>query len=92
MAAGLHLSTRTGRSGLTVAEIAHRLGYTASPAFTHAFTRWTGPFPARVPPQRCQELRRVTTWSATASRTVAAPAPSPRTRKFSVRPSITVAR
>jgi AraC-like DNA-binding protein len=34
-----------GRSGLTVAEIAHRLGYTASPAFTHAFTRWTGHSP-----------------------------------------------
>lgn len=33
------------RGGLTVAEIAHRLGYTATPAFTHAFTRWNGVSP-----------------------------------------------
>lgn len=33
------------RGGLTVTEIARRLGYTATPAFTHAFTRWTGHSP-----------------------------------------------
>lgn len=33
------------RGGLSVAEIARRLGYTATPAFTHAFTRWTGRSP-----------------------------------------------
>lgn len=35
------------KSGLTVEETAHRLGYSESAAFTRAHTRWTGEVPSR---------------------------------------------
>lgn len=36
------------QSGLTVEEIARRLGYSETAAFTHAFTRWRGHPPSRL--------------------------------------------
>lgn len=35
-------------NGLTVEEVAHRLGYAETAAFTHAFTRWRGHPPSRL--------------------------------------------
>lgn len=35
-------------NGLTVEEVARRLGYSETPAFTHAFTRWRGYPPSRL--------------------------------------------
>lgn len=35
-------------NGLTVEEVARRLGYSETPAFTHAFTRWRGHPPSRL--------------------------------------------
>ncbi|WP_203338350.1 AraC family transcriptional regulator [Nocardioides limicola] len=35
------------RGGLTVEEVAHRLGYSTASAFTHAFRQWRGMPPAR---------------------------------------------
>lgn len=41
------LGTELLAAGLTVAEVARRLGYSETAAFTHAFTRWTGTPPSR---------------------------------------------